>query len=71
MTLKNLKPAIGDILGLVGKKTLSGGVTGMVATAIQVLSLMWLRITVHYQERDEPHLYAVRLFITPKLICTW
>lgn len=36
---------------LAGKKALSGGIPGMAAMAVQVLSLMWLRTTVNYQYR--------------------
>ncbi|GLI70756.1 hypothetical protein VaNZ11_015784 [Volvox africanus] len=45
------KKSIGDIMSVAGKKALSGGVPGMVAMAIQVLSLMWLRTTINYQYR--------------------
>lgn len=37
------KKSIGEILENAGKKALSGGIPGMVAMALQVLSLMWLR----------------------------
>ena len=40
-----------DILSSAGSRALSGGVPGMVAMGIQVLSLMWLRTTVNYQYR--------------------
>ncbi|GIL82398.1 hypothetical protein Vretifemale_11394 [Volvox reticuliferus] len=45
------KKSIGDVVSQAGKKALSGGVPGMVAMAIQVLSLMWLRTTINYQYR--------------------
>lgn len=45
------KKSPGEIMALAGKKALSGGVPGMVAMAIQVLSLMWLRTTINYQYR--------------------
>ncbi|GLC35061.1 hypothetical protein PLESTB_000550200 [Pleodorina starrii] len=48
---KKQKKSIGEVLSLAGKKALSGGVPGMVAMAIQVLSLMWLRTTINYQYR--------------------
>jgi hypothetical protein len=51
VTSKKQKKSIGDILSVAGKKALSGGVPGMVAMAIQVLSLMWLRTTINYQYR--------------------
>jgi len=34
-----------------GKKALSGGIPGMVAMGLQVLTLMWLRTTINYQYR--------------------
>lgn len=37
------KKSIPEILENAGKKALSGGIPGMVAMALQVLSLMWLR----------------------------
>lgn len=40
-----------DILSAAGSRAISGGVPGMVAMGIQVLSLMWLRTTVNYQYR--------------------
>ncbi|EFJ40889.1 mitochondrial substrate carrier [Volvox carteri f. nagariensis] len=48
---KQNKKSIGEVISLAGKKALSGGVPGMVAMAIQVLSLMWLRTTINYQYR--------------------
>lgn len=45
------KKSIGEIISTAGKRALSGGVPGMVAMAIQVLSLMWLRTTINYQYR--------------------
>lgn len=43
--------AISDVLRRAGKKALGGGIPGMAAMGIQVLSLMWLRTTVNYQYR--------------------
>ena len=40
---KKKKKSIPEILENAGKKALSGGIPGMVAMALQVLSLMWLR----------------------------
>ncbi len=37
------KKSFGEIMEYAGKKALSGGIPGMVAMALQVLSLMWLR----------------------------
>ncbi|KAG2439014.1 hypothetical protein HYH02_006542 [Chlamydomonas schloesseri] len=45
------KKSINEILSTAGKKALSGGIPGMVAMGIQVLSLMWLRTTINYQYR--------------------
>ncbi|GFR45009.1 hypothetical protein Agub_g6319, partial [Astrephomene gubernaculifera] len=45
------KKSLGEIVALAGKKALSGGVPGMIAMGIQVLSLMWLRTTINYQYR--------------------
>ncbi|KAL3144290.1 hypothetical protein ABBQ32_004054 [Trebouxia sp. C0010 RCD-2024] len=43
--------AISDVLRRAGKKALGGGIPGMAAMGIQVVSLMWLRTTVNYQYR--------------------
>lgn len=43
--------SFGEILSAAGSRALGGGIPGMVAMAIQVLSLMWLRTTVNYQYR--------------------
>lgn len=43
--------SLGDILSAAGKKALGGGIPGMAAMAVQVLSLMWLRTTINYQYR--------------------
>lgn len=40
-----------EILSAAGKRALGGGIPGMAAMGIQVLSLMWLRTTVNYQYR--------------------
>ncbi|KXZ41947.1 hypothetical protein GPECTOR_237g559 [Gonium pectorale] len=45
------KKSLGEIVSVAGKKALSGGVPGMIAMALQVLSLMWLRTTINYQYR--------------------
>lgn len=47
---KEQKP-LGEILSSAGRRALGGGIPGMSAMAIQVLSLMWLRTTVNYQYR--------------------
>eukprot|EP00210_Caulerpa_lentillifera_P002502 g2399.t1 len=43
--------SLGEILSSAGRRALGGGIPGMTAMAIQVLSLMWLRTTVNYQYR--------------------
>mmetsp|Transcript_28270 Transcript_28270/g.62071 ORF Transcript_28270/g.62071 Transcript_28270/m.62071 type:complete len:408 (-) Transcript_28270:816-2039(-) len=45
------KKSLSEIMEYAGKKALSGGIPGMVAMALQVLSLMWLRTTMNYQYR--------------------
>lgn len=45
------KRSLGEIMDYAGKRALSGGIPGMVAMALQVLSLMWLRTTINYQYR--------------------
>ncbi|PNH09797.1 hypothetical protein TSOC_003555 [Tetrabaena socialis] len=45
------KKTLAQIVDTASKKALSGGVPGMVAMGIQVLSLMWLRTTINYQYR--------------------
>lgn len=47
---KEPKP-LSEILRNAGWKALGGGVPGMAAMGVQVLSLMWLRTTVNYQYR--------------------
>jgi hypothetical protein len=42
---------LSDVLSNAGKKALGGGIPGMAAMGIQVLSLMWLRTTINYQYR--------------------
>ena len=37
------KKSLAEIMDYAGKKALSGGLPGMVAMALQVLSMMWLR----------------------------
>jgi hypothetical protein len=45
------KKSLGEIVQYAGNKALSGGIPGMVAMALQVLTLMWLRTTINYQYR--------------------
>ncbi|MEW5298010.1 MAG: hypothetical protein WDW36_001174 [Sanguina aurantia] len=45
------KKTVGEILQGAGKKALQGGLPGMAAMALQVLTLMWLRTTINYQYR--------------------
>ena len=40
-----------EILHKAGQKALGGGLPGMAAMTVQVVSLMWLRTTVNYQYR--------------------
>lgn len=42
---------IRQILRKAGKRALGGGLPGMAAMTVQVVSLMWLRTTVNYQYR--------------------
>lgn len=44
-------PVFSQVLRDAGRRALGGGVPGMVAMGIQVMSLMWLRTTVNYQYR--------------------
>ncbi|GMH35697.1 hypothetical protein BSKO_03565 [Bryopsis sp. KO-2023] len=43
--------SLSEILSSAGKRALGGGLPGMAAMGIQVMSLMWLRTTVNYQYR--------------------
>lgn len=43
------KKTVGEIFSTAGAKALSGGIPGMIAMGVQVLSLMWLRTTINYQ----------------------
>lgn len=45
------KKSLGDIIQHAGKKALSGGIPGMIAMALQVVTLMWMRTTINYQYR--------------------
>ncbi|GAX84424.1 hypothetical protein CEUSTIGMA_g11845.t1 [Chlamydomonas eustigma] len=45
------KKSLAEIMDYAGKKALSGGLPGMLAMGLQVLSLMWLRTTMNYQYR--------------------
>ncbi|MEW5312036.1 MAG: hypothetical protein WDW38_003699 [Sanguina aurantia] len=51
MTIAKPKKTVGEILQAAGKKALQGGIPGMAAMALQVLTLMWLRTTINYQYR--------------------
>jgi hypothetical protein len=42
---------LSEVLSNAGKKALGGGIPGMAAMGVQVLSLMWLRTTINYQYR--------------------
>ncbi|EFJ44445.1 hypothetical protein VOLCADRAFT_82831 [Volvox carteri f. nagariensis] len=42
---------LSEVLSDAGRKSLGGGIPGMVAMATQVLSLMWMRTTINYQYR--------------------
>mmetsp|Transcript_102253 Transcript_102253/g.203001 ORF Transcript_102253/g.203001 Transcript_102253/m.203001 type:complete len:284 (-) Transcript_102253:64-915(-) len=44
-------PSLSQILNKASKKALSGGLAGMAAQAINVLSLMWMRTIMNYQYR--------------------
>jgi len=44
-------PSISEIMQKAGKKALSGGLSGMAAQAINVLTLMWMRTIMNYQYR--------------------
>jgi len=48
---KKAKKNVADILKHAGAKALSGGIPGMVAMALQVFTLMWMRTTINYQYR--------------------
>ena len=45
------KKSLAEVFDYASKKALSGGIPGMVAMTLQVLSLMWLRTTINYQYR--------------------
>eukprot|EP00798_Chlamydomonas_sp_ICE-L_P020117 gene20117-26845_t len=45
------KKTLKEIVDYAGKRALSGGIPGMVAMGMQVLTLMWLRTTINYQYR--------------------
>jgi len=45
------KKSLAEVLEYAGKRALSGGIPGMVAMGLQVLTLMWLRTTINYQYR--------------------
>ena len=40
-----------EIMAKAGKKALGGGISGLIAGVIQVITLMWLRTTMNYQYR--------------------
>merc|ERR1719145_98367 len=42
-------PPMSEILAKASKKALSGGIAGMAAQAINVLTLMWMRTIMNYQ----------------------
>jgi hypothetical protein len=44
-------PSLGEIMTKASKKALSGGLSGMCAQAINVLTLMWMRTIMNYQYR--------------------
>jgi len=44
-------PSLSDIMSKASKKALSGGLAGMGAQAINVLTLMWMRTIMNYQYR--------------------
>mmetsp|Transcript_132319 Transcript_132319/g.257829 ORF Transcript_132319/g.257829 Transcript_132319/m.257829 type:complete len:281 (-) Transcript_132319:125-967(-) len=44
-------PSFGEIFNKASKKALSGGIAGMAAQAINVLTLMWMRTIMNYQYR--------------------
>merc|ERR1712060_635921 len=44
-------PSMSEILTKASKKALSGGIAGMAAQAINVLTLMWMRTIMNYQYR--------------------
>lgn len=48
---KKKKRTLKEVLDTAGKSALRGGLPGMAAMAVQVLSLMWLRTTVNYEYR--------------------
>uniref|UniRef100_A0A7S3VMZ8 Mitochondrial carrier protein n=1 Tax=Dunaliella tertiolecta TaxID=3047 RepID=A0A7S3VMZ8_DUNTE len=48
---KKKKKSIAEILEHARKRALAGGIPGMVAMALQVVTLMWLRTTINYQYR--------------------
>merc|ERR1719174_1847762 len=40
-----------EIMANAGKKALGGGLSGLIAGVVQVITLMWLRTTMNYQYR--------------------
>ncbi|KAF5829302.1 mitochondrial substrate carrier [Dunaliella salina] len=49
--VKKKKKSVAEILDHAKKRALAGGIPGMVAMALQVVTLMWLRTTINYQYR--------------------
>jgi hypothetical protein len=45
------KRSFKEVMVYAGQKALSGGIPGMIAMALQVCTLMWLRTTINYQYR--------------------
>merc|ERR1719199_2437727 len=45
------EPSMSEIMQKASKKALSGGLSGMAAQAINVLTLMWMRTIMNYQYR--------------------
>lgn len=50
-TLSIVHPALHSALASAGRRALGGGVSGAIAGAAQVLTLMWLRTAMNYQYR--------------------
>ncbi|KAG1662774.1 hypothetical protein FOA52_006800 [Chlamydomonas sp. UWO 241] len=46
------KKTLAEVFDYASKRALSGGIPGMVAMGLQVLSLMWLRTTMNYQYKN-------------------
>jgi hypothetical protein len=44
-------PPLGEVLNKAAKRAMGGGIPGMIAMAIQVFALMWMRTTINYQYR--------------------